>query len=389
MFKLTRFLYNQEEVKLSLVTSILNKKNILECYYWFSELYYSKLDVCDIIWEIYFDYYALINPKLEQYISKKINDWKEKNDFEHLLYIIKNLHISKYDCRVFLLRQISISENLCQKNIYLDCISKTIKKYNKLYHPLLISIKKIQWIDTCYYLNKLFKCKKEKESYDIYHTIIDYLSYDDISYNVLNDLWKNRIDKRDFHFTLKMICRILMKTNCINIKTVYVSPNKEDIDEIKSLENPVIPVYKTLPNNRWFKVDENIGSFDLRRFHIPNYKNENYNWEYYASFVPLWKERIDEFNGEINYENKCIEFDDDNSLEGFYEKYGYELDEQSKATQDYSILLIEKNNWTEWFKYVGYGYLDYGHEKLLYNSNEFKIGFDICLDDLPDDFRLK
>ena len=108
-FKFTRFLYNDEEVKLSFITSILNKKNILECYYWFSELYFSKLDVCDIIWEIYFDYYALINPKLEYYINKKMNDWKERGELECLLYIIKNLHIAKHDCRVFLLIQISIS----------------------------------------------------------------------------------------------------------------------------------------------------------------------------------------------------------------------------------------------------------------------------------------
>lgn len=390
MFKLTRFLYNEEEVKLSLVTSILNKKNIIECYYWFSELYYSKINVCDIIWEIYFDYYALINPKLEHYITKKINDWKHKNDFEHLLYVIKNLHIAKYDSRVFLLRQISISENLCQKNIYFDCNSKTIKKYDKKYHPLLISIKKQQWIDICYYLNKLFKSEHRDGTYELYHTIFNYLLNDNpVMYKIFDDLWNARIDNRDFHFTLKMICRLQMKTNCVNVKTVYVSPLKEDIDEIKSLQNPVIPVYKTLPNRRWFKIDNQIGSFDLNRFYIPNYKSENYNWEYYASFTPLWKKRIDEFKATINNNDKSIQFEDDEYLEGFYEIYGYELDEQSKDTQDYSMLLIDRKKWIEWFTYIGYGYLDIGNEKTLHNSSEFNIGFNICLNDLPEDFRLK
>lgn len=390
MFKLTRFLYNDEEVKLSLITSILNKKNIIESYYWFSELYYSKLDICDIIWEIYFDYYALINPKLEHYISKKINDWKHKNEFEDLLYIIKNLHIARFDSRVFLLRQISTSENLCQKNIYLNCNSNTIKKYNKIYHPLLISIKNRQWIDICYYLNKLFKSKTREESYEIYHTIFDYLLRDKPAmYKIFEDSWKARIDKRDFHFTLKMICKLNLRTTCVSVKTVYVSPLKEDIEEIKSLETPVVPVYKTLPNRRWFKIDDNIGSFDLKRYNIPNYKTENYNWEYYASFTPLWKERMDEFKATINHVDKSIEFEDDDSLEGFYERYGYELDEQSKDTQDYSMLEIEKKNWLEWFSYVGYGYLDFGHQKMLHNSSEFKIGLNICLDDLPSDFSLK
>lgn len=393
--KFTRFLYNDEEVKLSLITSILNKKNILECYFWFSELYFSKLDVCDIVWEIYFDYYALINPKLEHYISKKINEWRENNRFEVLLYVIKNLHIAKHDCRVFLLRQISVSNDLCQKHIYSNCKSKIIKQYANKYHPLLLSIKNKEWIDICYYLNKIFKNTNKESSYEIYHTILSYLSRDDPSlFESFIELWKNRTDKRDFHFTLKMVCRLLLKTSCVSVKSVYVSPLKEDIEEIKSLEEPVVPIYKTLPNRRWFSIDQNIGSFDLTRFSIHNYKNENYNWEYYASFIPLWKDRIEEFKASVNHDNKTVEFDDDETLEGFYEKYGYELDEQSEEVQDYSMLEIIKRNWVKWFTCVGFGFLGYGdaNEKVFQISNDMiknYMDIDITLDDIPDGFRFK
>jgi hypothetical protein len=395
MFKLTRFLYNEEEVKLSLIASILTKKNIFECYYWFSELYYSKIDICDIIWEIYFDYYALINPKLENYISKKITDWKANYEIDHLLYIIKNFHISKHDSRVFLLRNISMSENLCQKNIYHNTNSKIIKKYDNKYHPLLLSIKMSRWIDICYYLNKIFKNSNIDTGYEIYKNIFNYLLRDDPSLNkIFDNLWKIRIDNRDFHFTLKMICRSMLQTNCVSVKSVYVSPLKEDIDEIKSLEQSVIPVYKTLSNRRYFKIDENIGSFDLVRFSVSNYKNENYNWEYYASFTPLWKERINTFKATVNDENKTIEFEDDETLENFYEKYGYELDEQSKEVQDYSMLPIVKKSWIEWFSYVGYGFLGHGdvNKKVFEINNDMikiNMDIDILLDDMPDNFRLK
>lgn len=393
-FKLTRFLYNEEEVKLSLITSILNKKNIFECYYWFSELYFSKLDVCDIIWEIYFDYYALINPKLENYINKKINDWKEKGKFECLLYIIKNLHISKHDCRVFLLRQVSISDNLCQVYIYPSCKSNHIKKYDKKYHSLLISLKRSKWIDICYYLNKVFK-NKDNSHYEIYNTISCYLLKDEPSlYKIYNDLWNRRTDKRDFHFTLKMICSLMLKINCINDKSIYVSPLREDIDEIKSLEQPVNPIYKTLPNRRWFKIDENIGSFNLTRFGFIDYKAENYNWEYYASFSPLWKERIEEFRATINHVKKTIEFDDDESLEGFYEKYGYELDEQNKEVQNCSMLNIIKKSWVEWFISIGYEFLGYGYvnKKAFQIDNDViktNLEIDIYVDDMPLDFKFQ
>lgn len=389
VFKLTRFLYNEEEVKLSLISSLLKKKNILECYYWFSELFYSKLDICDIIWEIYFDYYALINPKLEYYIYDKIKIWKENQEIEHLLPIIKNFNISKHDCRVFLLRQISNSQNLCQKFIYVNCKSKSIKKYDIKYHSLLISLKKKNWIDICYYLKKLFEVNSNH--FNIYHSIFSYLLNDKNDIDVYDKQWKMRNDIRDYHFILKMLGRSLMNINYLNANNEYETCLKDDFDTIKTLETIVKPIYKTLSVNRWFKIDENIGSFNLIRFGIQNYRNENYNWEYYASFTPLWKERINNFNISINHEKKKIEFNDDNTLENFYEKYGYELDEQSKDTQDYSLLTIEPKKWIEWFNYVGYGYLDSAHINIKQNqdTNKCLIGFDISLDDFQDDFRLK
>jgi len=358
-FNLTRFLYNVQEVKLSLISSILNKRNIIECYYWFSELYASKTDICDIIWEIYFDYYALLNPKLEFCIIKKIDEWNKTNDLCHLLYIIKNMQISKHDWRVFLLRQISLSDDLCQKYIYkIKHKCNVLNDYDEKCLPLLLSIKNNEWIDVCYYLNKLLKTNLAK--YDIYKTVLNYLlDVTSAAYTTLVNSWKSRIDNKDFHFILKTICSLKMSSLRINLdninnKRIFVNPLKEDIDDIISLDNIVIPIYKTLPNKRWFKIDENIGSFELVRFNVKDYKNENYNWEYYASFIPLWKERIDKFKGSINHTIKRVEFIDDECLESFYDAYGYELDEQSKEVQYCSLLDIRKQDWKEWFKYIGH-----------------------------------
>lgn len=384
-FNLTRFLYNVQEVKLSLISSILNKRNIIECYYWFSELCESKIDICDIIWEIYFDYYALVNPKLEYCIIKKIEEWKKTNDLGHLLYIIKNMQISKHDWRVFLLRQISISDDLCQKYIYNHKRkSNEFNSYNKKYLPLLLSIKNQEWIDVCYYLSKLLKTNFDKnDRYEIYKTILNYLlDVTSVSYTILEKIWYSRIDNRDFHFILKTICSLKMSSlginlDSINNKKIFVNPLKEDIEDIKSLNDDVAPIYKTLLNKRWFKIDENIGSFELVRFYVKDYRNENYNWEYYASFIPLWKERIDKFQGSINHTIKRIEFIEDDCLEAFYDAYGYELDEQSKEVQECSLLDINKQDWKEWFKYIGH------LEEMI---NYEYIG---CIDCLSCDFILK
>ena len=393
MFKLTRFLYNEEEVKLTLISTILRKKHIMECYYWFSELYYSKLDVCDIIWEIYFNYYALINPKLEYYISKKINEYIEKNDIAPLLYIIRNMHSLKHDSNVFLLYQISLCDDLCQEHIYTKFPkSRHLKIYNKKYYPLLLSIHNSNWIDICYYLNKLFD--KKIHSFDIYETIVSYFSHENKIQ--LLDLWKRKMYKHDFHYILRFICNLKIDNIILNHKNVYISPQKEDIDEIKAIEEEGIPltnkgntqIYKTLYYKRLFCIDENIGAFNLIRFNIPNYKMENYNWEYYASFVPLWRERIKSFNGKINDESKRIIFDDDESLENFYDTYGYELDEQSKDVQDFSLLEIKKKDYTDWFCYVNSKTNNNKEGNNLENKDEIVIDCDFDCD-LPDNFKLK
>lgn len=51
-------------------------------------------------------------------------------------------------------------------------------------------------------------------------------------------------------------------------------------------------------------------------------------WDYYASFSPLWKERIEQYNGRIDDDLNRIVFDDDDDQEEFYDQYGYEPDEQ-------------------------------------------------------------
>lgn len=58
----------------------------------------------------------------------------------------------------------------------------------------------------------------------------------------------------------------------------------------------------------------------------PNMLN---HWLYYASFSPIWGERIAEYNGEINHERMMVDFASDDLCEAFSEKYGYEPDEQS------------------------------------------------------------
>jgi hypothetical protein len=68
------------------------------------------------------------------------------------------------------------------------------------------------------------------------------------------------------------------------------------------------------------------------------------NWLYYASFAPIWQERIQIFGGIIDHEKKTVFFseedmdeDGDTPYEQFYLRYGYELDEQTSKIQSARI----------------------------------------------------
>lgn len=55
-----------------------------------------------------------------------------------------------------------------------------------------------------------------------------------------------------------------------------------------------------------------------------------YNWLYYAAQSPIWKSRIAEYGGMIDDAERLVLFPDDEQHESFYDKYGYEPDEQSE-----------------------------------------------------------
>ena len=62
------------------------------------------------------------------------------------------------------------------------------------------------------------------------------------------------------------------------------------------------------------------------------YHRVDHNWVYFASFSPIWANRIAEYDGVIDNENCRVDFPNDDCIERFYEEYGYEPDEQKMET---------------------------------------------------------
>ena len=362
MSKLTRFLYEAEEVEAAFISTMINKINIKECYYWLFELYYSKIDIFPIIWKLYLDYYAIFNPKMENYINKRHKLWKKDNSIEHICYIIKNLHVLKLNYDVFMMRQ------LCQqRELYVTSINRGrnpswTKLFKKDHVKLLMSINKRQYNNICYYLTELFKSgcdlhELHKEICLFYawergYELDDEERKSDLIKNIEKS-WETKVKHNCFHYLLSIICQMNVLDEDIQEQKLFIVPNKEDIDEIIArYKDVVVPVYRTLQKKRRYNIDETIGLYsDLIRFGFESqdkYKVElREHWEYYAYRTPYWREIIDKYGGILDDEMREINFPDDEKSENFYELYGYELDEQCHEVQNMGFLPIRKISYTE------------------------------------------
>ena len=142
-YNLTRYLYARDEVELSFVVSLLEKKDIMECYFWAFELYYSGYDISQLIWKVFYDFYFHYNSKLEVIIHNKLDKWRENNDYTNIVYIIQNLFRNKTSHVVFTLRQKILYENYkCNFKRGRGRPPNWLNKYEKIYIPLITAISK-------------------------------------------------------------------------------------------------------------------------------------------------------------------------------------------------------------------------------------------------------
>ena len=76
------------------------------------------------------------------------------------------------------------------------------------------------------------------------------------------------------------------------------------------------------------------------------------DWLYYASFSPIWRERIEQFSGYSDHAKKMVCFENDDIEDAFYEKYYYDPDEQPSHVQFKNIGTGDETqwNWTDFYE---------------------------------------
>jgi hypothetical protein len=166
----------------------------------------------------------------------------------------------------------------------------------------------------------------------------------------------------------KIMCLFSKKEQLKKGKSIYINVEPEDIIPYETIcGSDEIKHYKILEKVSICGIDDlkHLSLFKLKRSNYNLQEKYWYNWEFHASFSPIWSKRITQFGGYPNYTKQKIIFKeepDDDLMQQFYSLYGLEPDEQIETVQR----KIEKvHNW-KWFndQYKKNGLFDIYEEEL-------------------------
>jgi hypothetical protein len=353
----TRYLYVKDEVKLALITSLLDKKE--KAIFWAYELYYSgfEVELFNHLWTIYFDFYYTLNPSFYDYFVKKQKEWRkmskgpEKDKIINM--IVSDLIMRPYNLDTFLLRQITTNFD-----ITLDAPAHVVFD-----HIEFINISQVNmWFINKNYINiaefVLHQCKEQ-----YFDELLEFVkSYFKaitgkklIEHKINKNLNTVKTEKRQMILAYIMLQFTVMDEVKMG-KKLYVIVEEKDIIPFETIysnyESSFYP-YKILPKVYSYGIDEDnyLSLFKLKRNSIN--LNDAYfrHWEYYAAYSPVWYDRVKKYRGTINHELKKIEFPNDDFFEEFYDSYNYETDEQKPETTNKSIKnIVKERTWTQFYK---------------------------------------
>ena len=335
--RLTRYLYIYDEVVYSLLTELLLRQNVNACYYLISELYYTDTAVVfDLLWKIYFDFYAENHPTFGTCLANKHNAWVDRPNIRPVIFIIKNMFLLRGSSTVFHLRQFVENGGKCLCLYRLQektLVKRGWKTYPKLVCRLFIAIGRGHIQNAGCYIYKLLDAFSSEE---IYFMLVDYFSEHVAlkKIDMIRKRWDRRLWRDDGHMLLAFIVSMSTSLEKIERRLTFKPPSVaelEFVDDVSRVED-VLP-YRILREKRRNVLVPEISSFQLSRTQVPNFPSAiRDNWAFYAIRTPIWKQRFARFGGRI--EDGGIVFPSEDNEERFYSLYGLEPDEQSLDMQN-------------------------------------------------------
>ena len=347
----TRYLYIKSDVDISLLISILDKKNDAALF-WAFELIYSGfyIETVSLLWRIYFEFYATLNPAFQAYFWKKqqqVNTKEAATVVTFVANIVNNLCRRKFNTDVFFLREFAFQLEMekpypelkdCLATRNYEAIAHYIAEAGKDDDPTTFNV--LQEMATC--ASIYFKEKGLKDAILCNWVKVDDKMMEFISYKVL------------------LICRVMqcfvqLEKNIKLGKNLYLNAELEDL-----------VIYNTIEATSDFSPRKILGfaciySPTPEYFHMFNNKRAEdidkcfrEKWLYYGAKSPVWEERIEEYGGKVDEELEKVVFENEDSEEAFYDRFGLDPDEQPKQVIDKIIPKNTQNmTWTMFYEKYG------------------------------------
>lgn len=369
-FQFTRYMYEASEVEIALVIALINKTD--DALFWAYELYYSGYTskLIEILWKIYYDFYATLNASFEKYLYNKLKSGII--DAQILCSIVNNFMIRPCTIDVFISRQLvkQLDSDVDEDDKMSDLLNK--EDFISLAY-LILNNKNL--VDT-----------------DILSNLIVFFNHTGLSLNSTNEMTSyNKIVKgipfisnRTIILSRMIHWFVLVKKIKLGKKLfVHVEPSEMVIyetiqadltpqgDKSKYPRLPILQARNILSHAAIYSIDQYnyLSLFKSKRETQNIVEAYTKHWEYYASFSPLWQQRIQKCDGIVDHESKSIIFEDDDDMELFYVYYGLDAEEQPTHIREKSIKhIVKEQDWIQFYhKHKKTGIVDIDDEYL----NEF------------------
>ena len=297
-FQFSRYLYEVDEVKISLMMSILDKRKD-EAMFWAFELFRSGFvtELGELLLNIYDDFYATINPTFEKHVTNQTTITETQ-----LYEIISNMITKQHNVDVYLLRIIVEQFEIEPSTDDSDLLA---------FASFILDNP-----DTSLVLTTLVN----------------------LGVATINDKTPRKL----------MLVRFMqhkqkqhdMDSGCTKKRVLFIKKKTNDMFEV-DITN--VRTYKILEQVTKYGIDEHnyLSLFNLKREREDIVGAYRDYWLGCAVRSPVWLSRIHEYGGSVTESGKVV-FNNDELEEDFSNKYNLEPDEQKLETQNKTTQYIKK-----------------------------------------------
>lgn len=325
-YRLTRLLYAVDEVALSLLTALLERRALDECYYWTAELYASGFAVFPWLWWIYYSFYAELSPRLEAYMRVRTRC----GTFRDLCAVVRNMHRAHPTPTVFLLDQAASAGTLEAHSHHREAFAG----FPDAHQAWLGCVKEG---DMSGAVAKLVILAHDWATDSLFQMLCEFHAEHmgaSIDSEKMLQYWAERPGADDLHHLVAIMVHMLRQPGEYDSRRLFIAP-RDDALRYLSVGDPFGRPDRLLSAGRKYATGEGLRAFALARDGLYSDPSDvlRHHWEYHAAMTPLWRGRLHDCGARPEHNDRCMIFRSDDGLEAFYGLYGLDPDEQPAALQ--------------------------------------------------------